>query len=223
MALLTLKVRQHLQMRAAPVDTEGNAVLPSGLNIGHRDEWKREIGTLSVLLSVQGDRAVNGLRIIDGAWHGRAMADIVPPPPVGGVPVSGEGDDDGSNADAGDDGNDGDDDTARGDGHGGDEGTTDDWMAGVNEELHPGDGEEPLEGDEGETELAAGSEDEEDMQFPAYLAARAAEWLEFQRAHVERRRRALARTSEMLRLREAQRTAQRATEKDDNVDDEEEE
>jgi len=225
MALLSLKVRQHLQMRAAPVDTEGNAVSTSGLNVGHRDEWKREMGTLSVLLAVQGDRAVNGLRIIDGEWPGRAMADIVPPPPVGGVPVSGGGDDDEdeANADAGDDGNDGDDDAARGDGDGGMDGATDDWMAGINEELHPGGGEEPPEGEEGDEVPAAGSEDEEDMNSPAYLAARAAERLEFQRAHAERRRRAFARTAGMLRLREAQQMAQRATEKDDNVDDDEEE
>ena len=225
MALLSLKVRQHLQMRAAPVDTEGNAVSTSGLNVGHRDEWKREMGTLSVLLAVQGDRAVNGLRIIDGEWPGRAMADIVPPPPVGGVPVSGGGDDDEdeANADAGDDGNDGDDDAARGDGDGGMDGATDDWMAGINEELHQGNGEEPPEGEEGDEVPAAGSEDEEDMNSPAYLAARAAERLEFQRAHAESRRRAFARTAEMLRLREAQQMAQRATEKDDNVDDDEEE
>jgi len=65
-ALVCLRVRQHLQMRAAPVDEYGNAVLPAGLNVGHRDEWRKEMGTLSVLLAVQSDRAVNGLRITDG-------------------------------------------------------------------------------------------------------------------------------------------------------------
>jgi len=225
-ALLALKVRQHLQMRAAPVDAEGNAVMPSGLNVGHRDDWKREMGTLSVLLAVQGDRAVNGLRVLDGEWPGRAMADLAPPPPVGGVPVGGNGGEDGSNDDAADDGNDGDDDdddASRGDGDGGDDGAAEDWMAGINEEMHPGEGEPPPEGDDGERELAAGDEDDEDEQSPAYRAARAAERLEFERAHAERRRRAFARTAEMLRLREAQQAAQRVTENADNEEGDEEE
>ncbi|OSX74927.1 hypothetical protein BU14_0261s0018 [Porphyra umbilicalis] len=227
-ALLALKVRQHLQMRAAPVDAEGNAVMSSGLNVGHRDEWKREMGTLSVLLAVQGDRAVNGLRVLDGEWPGRAMADHAPPPPDGAVPVGGNGGDreDGSNEDAADDGNDADDDDddgSRGDGDGGDDGAAEDWMAGINEGMHPGDGEEPPEGDDGERELEAGDEDHEDEQSPAYRAARAAERLEFERAHAERRRRAFARTAEMLRLREAQRASQCVIENDDDEEGDKEE
>jgi len=216
-ALVCLKVRQHLQMRAAPVDEYGNAVLPAGLNVGHRDEWRKEMGTLSVLLAVQSDRAVNGQRITDGEWPGRAMADLAPPPPVLGYSESGDGGDgeDGDDADAGNNGGDGDDgddedgDATGGDGDGGDNGAPDDWVADINEEMHPGDDEEPPEGEEGVEELDA-RVDEDGEPSAAYRAARAEERREFEDAHAERRLRALARPAEMVRLRAAQEAAQRA-------------
>jgi len=220
-ALVSLKVRQHLQMRAAPVDEDGNAVLPAGLNVGHRDEWSKEMSTLSGLLAVQGDRAVNGLRLTDGEWPGRAMADLAPPPPVLGYSVSDDGRDRedgdadaGDNRDDGDDSDDEDDDATGADGAGGDDGAPDAWVAGTNEELPPGDGEEPPEGDEGEEELDARGHEDDDEQSEAYRAARAEERREFERAHAERRRRALARTAEMVSLRAAQQAAQRAIEND---------
>jgi len=217
-ALVSLKVRQHLQMRAAPVDEDGNAVLPADLNVGHRDEWTKEMGTLSVLLAVQGDQAVNGLRLTDGEWPGRAMADLAPPPPVLGYSVSDDGRDrEDGDVDAGENREDGDesnDEDGDADGAGGDDGAPDAWMAGINEELHPGDGEEPPEGVEGEEEPDARGHADDDEHSEAYRAARAEERREFERAHAERRRRAFARTAEMVRLRAAQHAAQRAIEND---------
>jgi len=225
-ALVSLKVRHHLIMRAAPMDADGNTVLPAGLNIGHRDEWKKEMGTLSVIMAVQGNRAVNGLRLTDGEWTGRANADLVAPPPVA-PSAAGDGEDDNGGAHTGRGGRGGGDDdgtnTTAG-GRGGDnrhEGAENDWMAGMSEELHAGDGEVPPEGNDGDDELAGDDQDEEDDP-EAYAAARESERVELQHAHDVRRRAAMLRTSEMVRLRAAQDAARRSIgEKDEDEDDDE--
>jgi len=237
-ALISVKVRQHSQMRAAPVDSEGNSTLPTGLNVGHRDEWKKEMGKLTIILAVQGARAVNGLHLTDGDWAGRASAELVSPPVVAGDAADGDGGDfndgadgapaDDGDGDAGDDGGHGRHDGAiagaggdgDGDGgdNGGDDGAADDWMAVINEALHPGDDEEPPEGDDGEEELAAGGEDLDEEPPKTNQADQESEARWLKDAHAERRRRALARTAEKLHLRASQRAVQRATQEDDGGD-----
>ena len=72
-ALVTMKIRQHLKMRAA-VDSgeEDEAIAVPALNAGHRAEWVEELAVVSDIFSSQGDGVCNGLRLTDGADLHRA-------------------------------------------------------------------------------------------------------------------------------------------------------
>jgi len=73
-ALVTMKIRQHIKMRATATSADdGVAVVAApGLNAGHRSEWVEELSTVSDVFVAQGDRACNGLRLTDGRDPHRA-------------------------------------------------------------------------------------------------------------------------------------------------------
>lgn len=66
-AMVTMKIRQHLRTRCTTA-TEEDAEDESSpvMNAGHRAEWVQELLILRPLLLGQGARASNGLRISDG-------------------------------------------------------------------------------------------------------------------------------------------------------------
>jgi len=67
-AVVTMKIRQHIKMRAT-TNSSDNAepvVAGTGLNAGHRAEWVEELSTVCEVFLAQGDRACNGLRLTDG-------------------------------------------------------------------------------------------------------------------------------------------------------------
>ena len=74
LALITMKIRQHIKMRATTNagDEEEAVVAVPGLNAGHRAEWVEELSTVCTVFSAQGDRACNGLRLTDGKDTHRA-------------------------------------------------------------------------------------------------------------------------------------------------------
>lgn len=74
LALVTMKIRQHIKMRASTtsVDDGEPVVAVPGLNAGHRAEWVEELMIISDVFIAQGDRACNGLRLTDGSAPHRA-------------------------------------------------------------------------------------------------------------------------------------------------------
>jgi len=176
-AVITHKVRQHLMMRTVPASYEGNSGLPQGLNMGHREEWKRELTTLGVILAVQGARAVNGLRVTDGEWAGRTNTELVSPPAVGRDAADGTGNDNLHPAGDHDGGvgndnlhpvGDGDSGSGDGDAAGGDE----DWNAEMGEELYDGEEHEPPARGDGGVDPGADDGDDEEEAPDAYRSAR---------------------------------------------------
>jgi len=66
-ALVSMKIRACLKKRAASDSDDEDAVDSTpGLNGGHRAEWVEELGNIRHLLSGQGGRTCNGLRLTDG-------------------------------------------------------------------------------------------------------------------------------------------------------------
>ena len=66
-ALVTMKIQQHIKMRAAAnSDNDAPAVPVPVLNAGHRAEWIEELATVGDIFSAQSDRLCNGLRLTDG-------------------------------------------------------------------------------------------------------------------------------------------------------------
>lgn len=75
LALVTMKIRQHIKMRAAVTSNDGApAVSVPVLNAGHRAEWVEELATVSDIFAAQSDRPCNGLRLTDGKDPHRADA-----------------------------------------------------------------------------------------------------------------------------------------------------
>jgi len=71
-ALVSMKIRACLKKRAASDSDDEDAVDSTpGLNGGHRAEWVEEMGNIRHLLSSQGGRTCNGLRLTDGEQQRR--------------------------------------------------------------------------------------------------------------------------------------------------------
>jgi len=89
-SLVTMKIRSHLKRRAAShSDEEDLAEESPGLNAGHRTEWVKELSVNRSLFAVQGVRASNSLRLVDGTAPHRdnpTYRDAVPPGPAQTLP-----------------------------------------------------------------------------------------------------------------------------------------
>jgi len=67
MALVTMKIRQHIKMRAAANSNDDAPAVPVPvLNAGHRAEWIEGLATVADIFAAQSDRLCNGLHLTDG-------------------------------------------------------------------------------------------------------------------------------------------------------------